>query len=411
MTARPRPRRAVGLEDGDARLEPLGARSPAPGSGRRHRDRARRPRAPTSASCWVSWKAERRSPPRRSPAALTSASRSPCSPSQSRSMRSRLRCVSGMTRASSASETMRARRDQSRAGSSRTMVPSAPMPAAQAQGARTHEATRCRRAPWRRGQTSTSELDDRSRTTLAVEGPHAREGARGAARAADDHRARRRHRRARRHTCHLAPTPSSSSASPMTLSAARRLACAPVLEYSVYPVQCSRDGGVGAPAQDAPPGHERTYRLVGGRCRDTAVHRAHRRSATMHSSRRSSTVRTEIAQLTTIDVLGFDLGSRPHHVEHRGAHRRTRHFSPAAHCARPREWRPAASSPRGQHRRLSSRCARRDRGTRRRSVQRGSGTDSAPRGRGSHGGRMNMRHLLAAAALSIPSSLRGAGRI
>jgi creatinine amidohydrolase len=92
------------------------------------------------------------------------------------------------------------------------------------------------------------------------------------------------------------------------LSAARRLACAPVLEYSVYPVQCSHDGGVGLRRKTL---HRVMNELIdswedGAGIRRFIVLTAVGNDAQLEAL---STVRTEIAQLTTIDVLGFDLGS------------------------------------------------------------------------------------------------------
>jgi creatinine amidohydrolase/Fe(II)-dependent formamide hydrolase-like protein len=92
------------------------------------------------------------------------------------------------------------------------------------------------------------------------------------------------------------------------LSSARRLACAPVLEYSVYPVQCSRDGGVGLRRKTL---HRVMNELIdswedGAGIRRFIVLTAVGNDAQLEAL---STVRTEIAQLTTIDVLGFDLGT------------------------------------------------------------------------------------------------------
>jgi len=92
------------------------------------------------------------------------------------------------------------------------------------------------------------------------------------------------------------------------LSAARRLACAPVVEYSVYPVQCSRDGGVGLRRKTL---HRVMNELIdswedGAGMRRFIVLTAVGNDAQLEAL---STVRTEISQLTTIDVLGFDLGT------------------------------------------------------------------------------------------------------
>jgi creatinine amidohydrolase len=92
------------------------------------------------------------------------------------------------------------------------------------------------------------------------------------------------------------------------LSAARRLACAPVLEYSVYPIQCSHDGGVGLRRKTL---HRVMNELIdswedGAGIRRFVVLTAVGNDAQLEAL---STVRTESAQLTTIDVLGFDLGS------------------------------------------------------------------------------------------------------
>ncbi len=93
------------------------------------------------------------------------------------------------------------------------------------------------------------------------------------------------------------------------LCAARRLACAPVLEYSVYPVQCSHNGGVGLRRKTL---HRVMNELIdswedGAGIRRFIVLTAVGNDAQFEAL---STVRTESAQLTTIDVLGFDLGSR-----------------------------------------------------------------------------------------------------
>lgn len=91
------------------------------------------------------------------------------------------------------------------------------------------------------------------------------------------------------------------------LSAARRLACAPVLEYSVYPVNSMHDGGVGLRRKTL---HRVMNELIdswedGAGIRRFIVLTAVGNDAQLEAL---STVRTEVSQLTTIDVLGFDLG-------------------------------------------------------------------------------------------------------
>ena len=93
------------------------------------------------------------------------------------------------------------------------------------------------------------------------------------------------------------------------LCAARRLPCAPVLEYSVYPVQCSHNGGVGLRRKTL---HRVMNELIdswedGAGIRRFIVLTAVGNDAQFEAL---STARTEVARLTTIDVLGFDLGSR-----------------------------------------------------------------------------------------------------
>jgi creatinine amidohydrolase len=91
------------------------------------------------------------------------------------------------------------------------------------------------------------------------------------------------------------------------LSAARRLACAPVLEYSVYPVNCSHDGGVGLRRKTL---HRVMNELIdswedGAGIRRFIVLTAVGNDAQLEAL---STVRTECSHLTTVDVLGFELG-------------------------------------------------------------------------------------------------------
>jgi creatinine amidohydrolase len=93
------------------------------------------------------------------------------------------------------------------------------------------------------------------------------------------------------------------------LSAARRLACAPVLEYSVYPIHCSHDGGVGLRRKTL---HRVMNELIdswedGAGIRRFVVLTAVGNDAQLEAL---STVRTEASQLTTVDVLGFDLGAQ-----------------------------------------------------------------------------------------------------
>ena len=93
------------------------------------------------------------------------------------------------------------------------------------------------------------------------------------------------------------------------LCAARRLACAPVLEYSVYPVQCSHNGGVGLRRKTL---HRVMNELIDSWEDGAGIQRFIVLTAVGNDAQFEalSTVRTEKARLTTIDVLGFDLGSR-----------------------------------------------------------------------------------------------------
>ena len=93
------------------------------------------------------------------------------------------------------------------------------------------------------------------------------------------------------------------------VSAARQLARAPVLEYSVYPIQRAHDGGVALRRKTL---HRVMNELIdswedGAGIRRFIVLTAVGNDAQLEAL---STVRTEFAQLTTIDVLGFDHGSQ-----------------------------------------------------------------------------------------------------
>ncbi len=93
------------------------------------------------------------------------------------------------------------------------------------------------------------------------------------------------------------------------LSSARTLARAPVMEYSVYPVHCSLDGGVGLRRKTL---HRVMNELIdswedGAGIRRFIILTAAGNDAQLEAL---STVRTERAHLTTVDVLGFDLGDQ-----------------------------------------------------------------------------------------------------
>ena len=93
------------------------------------------------------------------------------------------------------------------------------------------------------------------------------------------------------------------------VSAARHLARAPVLEYSVYPVQRARDGGVALRRKTL---HRVMNELIDSWEDGAGIRRFILLTAVGNDAQLEalSTVRTEIAQLTTIDVLGFDHGAQ-----------------------------------------------------------------------------------------------------
>jgi creatinine amidohydrolase len=93
------------------------------------------------------------------------------------------------------------------------------------------------------------------------------------------------------------------------VSAARHLACAPVLEYSVYPVQRAHDGGVALRRKTL---HRVMNELIDSWEDGAGISRFIVLTAVGNDAQLEalSTVRTEFAQLTTIDVLGFDLGAQ-----------------------------------------------------------------------------------------------------
>jgi creatinine amidohydrolase/Fe(II)-dependent formamide hydrolase-like protein len=89
------------------------------------------------------------------------------------------------------------------------------------------------------------------------------------------------------------------------VSAARQLACAPLVEYSVYPLACARDGGVGLRRKTL---HRVMNELIdswedGAGIRRFIVLTAVGNDAQLEAL---STVRTEHAHLTTVDVLGTE---------------------------------------------------------------------------------------------------------
>lgn len=93
------------------------------------------------------------------------------------------------------------------------------------------------------------------------------------------------------------------------VSAARQLACAPLVEYSVYPLACARDGGVGLRRKTL---HRVMNELTdswedGAGIRRFIVLTAVANDAQLEAL---STVRTEQAQLTTVDVLGTEHGGQ-----------------------------------------------------------------------------------------------------
>lgn len=92
------------------------------------------------------------------------------------------------------------------------------------------------------------------------------------------------------------------------VSAARRLACAPVVEYSVYPVQCAHDGGVGLRRKTL---HRVINELIDSWEDGAGIRRFILLTAVGNDAQLEAlaTARTEFAHLTTVDVLGFDLGT------------------------------------------------------------------------------------------------------
>jgi len=91
------------------------------------------------------------------------------------------------------------------------------------------------------------------------------------------------------------------------VSAARRLIRAPVLEYGVYPIQRAHDGGVALRRKTL---HRVMNELIDSWEDGAGIRRFILLTAVASDAQLEalSTVRTERAQLITIDVLGFDHG-------------------------------------------------------------------------------------------------------